>query len=76
MNPNHTHFLLIDDGDDEGANRFRMNFLTELKNSKKYIYKSKLVNISIEGGFGTLKYIWFVLKNKLHPIILLKVTIF
>jgi hypothetical protein len=70
LNPNHSHFLLIDDGSAREFGRaytFRSNFVDFLK--KKH---SNLVYLAIEGGFGTLVNINEILEKKSAPVILIK----
>ena len=71
MNPNHTHFILVDDGSSYEfgrAYRLKNNLINELK--KKH---SNVVYLVVEGGFGTLENIYDVLKMKSSPVILMEV---
>ena len=72
LNPNHSHFLLVDDGSiNEFGRAFKFrNDLIELL-MKKY---SNLVYLVIEGGYGTLENIYNVLKNKSSPVIIMEGT--
>ena len=72
LNPNHSHFLMIDDGSANKFGRaytFRNNFIDYLK--KKH---SNLVYLVIEGGLGTMENINEILKKKSAPLILMEGT--
>jgi transient receptor potential cation channel subfamily M member 2 len=71
LNPNHTHFILVDDGSRERFGNeveFRLKFESHLSKSLKI----PKILIVIEGGLGTLKTIFYAVRTQ-TPVILIAV---
>lgn len=73
LNPNHTHFLLVDDG---STNEFgkEINFRAELEKVIQDIYKIPMILLVVEGGEGTLRSVYESLLIHI-PVILIAVSV-
>ena len=71
MNPNHTHFILVDD-DSEGKFGVEIDFRTSLESEIRTRENVPMVLIVVNGGIGTLKTVAGALEQEI-PVILIAV---
>jgi hypothetical protein len=70
LNPDHTHFLLVDDGSYKEFG-VEISFRNELEEQVRKSEIIPIVLMVVEGGVGTIETVLLALKKKI-PIILMK----